>query len=83
MTKVACNGSSDARLTFHSTQGADNNPLNVSPANHEVSYSQHSKEGGQGSAAQGQTTKDRGKTSGGGSAQKHGGGKYGGGGGGS
>ena len=63
-------------------QANENNPLNVSPANHEVSHSEHGKEGGQGNPGQGQVSKNRSNPSGGGSAEKSGGGKHGGGGGG-
>ena len=58
------------------------NPLNVSPANHDISQPRHPQEGGsQGSEAEsGQGPYDRSGASGGGSPSKAGGGKSGGGG---
>ncbi|KAI7157467.1 hypothetical protein KC349_g5573 [Hortaea werneckii] len=60
-----------------------NNPLDVSPANHEVSKPRSGTEGGhEGSSAQaGDANSQRARTSGGGSSPKKGGGQYGGGGG--
>lgn len=55
-------------------------PLDVSPANHDVSQPKAKNEGGMGNPSGGQVTKDRGtETSGGSGAPKSGGGKYGGG----
>ncbi|KAI7600954.1 hypothetical protein KC343_g15443 [Hortaea werneckii] len=58
-----------------------NNPLDVSPANHEVSKPRSGTEGGhEGSSAQaGDANSQRARTSGGGSSPKKGGGQYGGG----
>ncbi|KAI7216151.1 hypothetical protein KC333_g5015 [Hortaea werneckii] len=72
----------------HGVSGASqkkkmNNPLDVSPANHEVSKPRSGTEGGhEGSSAQaGDANSQRARTSGGGSSPKKGGGQYGGGGG--
>lgn len=55
-------------------------PLDVSPANHDVSAPKTKNEGATGNPAGGQATKDRGTTTSGGSGgPKSGGGKYGGG----
>ncbi|KAI6801812.1 hypothetical protein KC327_g15758 [Hortaea werneckii] len=61
--------------------GKMNNPLDVSPANHEVSKPRSGTEGGhEGSSAQaGDANSQRARTSGGGSSPKKGGGQYGGG----
>ncbi|KAL1589592.1 hypothetical protein WHR41_01569 [Cladosporium halotolerans] len=62
---------------------AQTSPLDVSPANHDVSQPKQRNEGGTGSPTGGQVSKNReqGAKSGGGGAPKSGGGKYGGGGG--
>lgn len=58
-----------------------NNPLNASPANHEISHTDQAGDHGAGNASGGQVSKNR-RTqgSGGSGAPKSGGGKYGGGG---
>ncbi|GAB7328956.1 hypothetical protein MBLNU13_g00826t1 [Cladosporium sp. NU13] len=59
--------------------GSDTNPLEASPANHEISQSKVDKEGKTGGASGGQVTKDRESAaqSGGSGAPKSGGGKSG------
>lgn len=59
-------------------QSPQTSPLDVSPANHDVSKTQTKNEGATGNPSGGQVTKDRGsQTSGGSGAPKSGSGKYG------